>query len=57
MLGIQREAVSLVAGRLQRKGAITYKRGHIRIVARRILEELSCECYAVVRVEHKRLVG
>jgi CRP-like cAMP-binding protein len=57
MLGIQREAVSLAAGRLQRQGAITYKRGHIRIVGRRILEEYSCECYAVVRVEHKRLIG
>ena len=34
MLGIQREAVSLTASRLQDKGAISYKRGHIRIVNR-----------------------
>jgi CRP-like cAMP-binding protein len=57
MLGIQREAVTIVAGRLQNKGAITYKRGHIRILSRRVLEESSCECYEVVRIEHHRLIG
>ncbi|MDQ1590552.1 MAG: hypothetical protein QOG71_1179 [Pyrinomonadaceae bacterium] len=57
MLGIQREAVSLAASRLQEKGAISYKRGHIKIVNRKILEECSCECYEVVRIEHNRLIG
>jgi len=57
MLGIQREAVSLIASRLQDKGAISYKRGHIQIVNREILEEHSCECYDVVRMEHNRLIG
>jgi CRP-like cAMP-binding protein len=57
MLGIQREAVSVTAGRLQEKGAISYKRGHIKIVSREILEECSCECYEVVRIEHNRLIG
>lgn len=57
MLGIQREAVSLVAHRLRDRGAIDYKRGHIQIIDRRILEEISCECYQVVKVEHQRLMG
>ena len=57
MLGIQREAVSLIASRLQDKGAISYKRGHIQIVKREILEECSCECYDVVKIEHHRLIG
>jgi CRP-like cAMP-binding protein len=57
MLGIQREAVSLAAHRLREKGGIDYKRGRIQIIARRILEEFSCECYQVVRVEHQRLMG
>jgi CRP-like cAMP-binding protein len=57
MLGIQREAVTIVAGRLQNKGAIIYKRGHIRILDRRVLEESSCECYEVVKIEHHRLIG
>ena len=57
MLGIQREAVSLVAHRLREKGAIDYKRGRIQIINREILEKHSCECYQVVKVEHQRLVG
>jgi CRP-like cAMP-binding protein len=57
MLGIQREAVSIIANRLQDRGAISYKRGHIRITNRQILEESSCECYDVVRIEHHRLIG
>ena len=57
MLGIQREAVSLVAQRLREKGAINYRRGRIQIVDRGMLEECSCECYQVVKVEHQRLVG
>lgn len=57
MLGIQREAVSLVAQRLRQKGAIDYTRGRIQIIDRRILEEYSCECYQVVRVEQQRLMS
>lgn len=57
MLGIQREAVSLVAQRLREKGAINYTRGRIRIIDRGILEECSCECYQVVKVEQQRLAG
>ncbi len=56
MLGIQREAVSVTAHRLQDKGAISYKRGHIQILNRQILEECSCECYEVVKIEHNRLI-
>jgi CRP-like cAMP-binding protein len=57
MLGIQREAVSLVANKLREKGAIDYKRGHIQILERQRLEECACECYQVVRTEHQRLMG
>lgn len=57
MLGIQREAVSLVAHRLREKGAIAYTRGRIRIIDRGILEECACECYEVVRIEQQRLTG
>ncbi|HUQ30943.1 MAG TPA: Crp/Fnr family transcriptional regulator [Pyrinomonadaceae bacterium] len=57
MLGIQREAVSLTAHRLQEYGAISYKRGHIKILDRQAMENCSCECYAVVKAEHDRLLG
>lgn len=57
MLGLQRESVSITAHRLQDQGAISYKRGHIRILDRQLLEECACECYQVVKIEHDRLLG
>jgi len=55
-LGIQREAVSVAARRLQGKGVISYVRGRIRILGRAQLEECACECYGVVRDEQDRLL-
>ncbi|MET0646192.1 MAG: Crp/Fnr family transcriptional regulator [Pyrinomonadaceae bacterium] len=55
MLGIQREGVSLSAHRLQEGGAISYKRGIIKILDRQKLEDCACECYQVVRSEYLRL--
>ena len=52
MLGIQREAVSIAAHRLQDKGAIRYTRGRIRVTDRQTLEESSCECYQMVKDEN-----
>jgi CRP-like cAMP-binding protein len=57
MLGVRREGVTVAAGRLQDAGAISYVRGHIKIVDRRKLEETVCECYRVVKDEFDRLLG
>jgi CRP-like cAMP-binding protein len=57
MLGVRREGVTVAAGRLQDSGAISYVRGHIKILDRRKLEEAVCECYRVVRDEFDRLLG
>jgi CRP-like cAMP-binding protein len=56
MLGVRREGVTEAAGRLQRAGAISYRRGHIKVLDRDMLEGLSCECYEVVRRETDRLL-
>jgi CRP-like cAMP-binding protein len=56
MLGVRREGVTDAAGRLQRLGAIEYCRGHITILDRPLLEQMCCECYAVVRKETDRLL-
>jgi CRP-like cAMP-binding protein len=56
MLGVRREGVTEAAGRLQRLGVIEYSRGHITVVDRPQLEELCCECYAVVKQEADRLL-
>ncbi|GAB2927380.1 Crp/Fnr family transcriptional regulator [Rheinheimera gaetbuli] len=56
MLGVRREGVTEAAGRLHKMGVIDYSRGHITVTDRPKLEELSCECYSVVKAETDRLL-
>jgi CRP-like cAMP-binding protein len=56
MLGVRREGVTDAAGKLQAMGIIQYTRGQITVLNRPRLEELSCECYAVVKKESDRLL-
>jgi CRP-like cAMP-binding protein len=56
MLGVRREGVTEAAGKLQKLGVIDYRRGRITVLDRPRLEQLSCECYAVVKKETDRLV-
>ncbi|ADR60788.1 hypothetical protein D3C76_785130 [compost metagenome] len=56
MLGVRREGVTEAAGKLQRLGVIEYSRGNIKVLDRVRLEQLSCECYAVVKKETERLL-
>ena len=56
MLGVRREGVTDAAGKLQTLGVIEYTRGHIFVLDRPKLEELCCECYAVVKKETDRLL-
>ena len=57
MIGVRREGVTEAAGKLQQLGVIRYSRGKITVLDRMRLEELSCECYAVVKTETDRLLG
>jgi CRP-like cAMP-binding protein len=56
MLGVRREGVTAAAQQLQKLGLIHCTRGHIAVLDRRGLEQRACECYAVVRKEHERLL-
>ena len=56
MLGVRREGITEVAGRLQASAIIRYRRGHISVLDRTGLEAHACECYGVVRKELKRLL-
>lgn len=55
LLGVQRQTVTLAAGRLQRAGLLQYARGRIVIVDREGLERASCECYYAMRRAEDRL--
>jgi CRP-like cAMP-binding protein len=50
-LGVSRESVAGVAGKLQRKEIIRYHRGHITILNRTRLETGACECYETIKKE------
>jgi len=49
VLGVRREAVSIAAMRLQARNAIRCSRGRIKVLDRRLLEALCCECYAALK--------
>jgi CRP-like cAMP-binding protein len=49
MLGTDRPSVSLAAGMLQRKAAIEYTRGAVKILNRKKLEGCACECYGIIQ--------
>jgi CRP-like cAMP-binding protein len=57
MLGVRREGVTEAAGKLQKLGVIRYARGKITVLDRPKLEDLCCECYAVVKKETDRLLA
>ena len=56
LLGVRRESVTDVAGKLQKDGMIAYTRGRITILDRPKLEKRVCECYAAVTDEYARLL-
>lgn len=55
LLGTRREGVTESVGRLQREGLIAFSRGHITILDRPRLARRTCECYATVAKESRRL--
>jgi CRP-like cAMP-binding protein len=56
MFGVARTYVSRIARSLQRRGAISYRRGVIRVERRELLEETTCECYGAVRHHYERVL-
>jgi CRP-like cAMP-binding protein len=56
MLGVRRESITRAAHELQKKGLITYVRGHMTIHDRSGLMSCACECYRVIKREYDRLM-
>jgi CRP-like cAMP-binding protein len=57
MLGTRRSSVTVAAGMLQKAGLISHRRGDVKIINRRKLEEASCECYSIMRLQVKEWRG
>ena len=57
MLGVRREGIMEVLGKLRQDGIISYRHGHITVLNRSALEDQACECYSVVKSEFDRLLG
>ncbi|WP_447977445.1 Crp/Fnr family transcriptional regulator [Candidatus Nitrospira bockiana] len=51
LLGIQRQTATTALRRLEQSKIVKLRRGQIRIIDRRQLESVSCECYRAVRRE------
>jgi CRP-like cAMP-binding protein len=56
MLGVRRQTVTVIAGKLQAAKLITYRRGVIHILNRKRLEAASCECYEVTKAFYDRIM-
>jgi CRP-like cAMP-binding protein len=55
MLGSRRTTVTVVAGELQRRGLIEYRRGRVKIPDRAALEAAACDCYQIIKRLHSAL--
>jgi CRP-like cAMP-binding protein len=55
MIGVQRNAISIVAHALQQAGVLSYSRGQIEITDIDALGKTACECYHAVQAKQAQL--
>jgi CRP-like cAMP-binding protein len=49
MMGVRRASVSDSADALQKRGAISYQRGKVKVLDDRLLRQAACECYGACK--------
>ena len=57
MLGVRRSGITIAAGMMQDKQAISYRRGLITILNREALQSMACECYQMGKDDYRNLLG
>ncbi len=57
MLGVRREGITQIMGKLKRENIMSHSRGRITLLDRPGLEKIVCECYNVVNKEYNRLIA
>jgi CRP-like cAMP-binding protein len=57
MLGVRRSGVNIAIRTLEKAGLIEHKRGSIRILSRKDMEEVACGCYDEVRQYFQQTMG
>lgn len=57
MLGVHRPGITLSAIQLKKAGLINYRRGAVTILEREGLEEVSCECYRLIRKVYEQYIS
>lgn len=55
MLGVRRESITTIIGKLQKLGFIRCSRGQLSVLDRPALEAHACECYDVIRTAFERM--
>ncbi len=53
-VGARRAGITVAAGMLQELGGIEYRRGHLCVRNREVLEQTVCECYDIMQAEFRR---
>lgn len=56
-LGVRRAGITVIARELQVIGAISYRRGQLRVVDRKLLEQVACECYGTLALPRSKPVS
>ena len=54
-LGVRRAGISVTANSFRTSGMIDYHRGNIRVIDRKGLEAIACECYQIIKEEYDHL--
>jgi CRP-like cAMP-binding protein len=49
-LGVRRAGITVAAAAMQDAGAISYRRGNLRVNDRQMIEAIACECYGTLAV-------